>query len=187
MCNLFICTYTNLKLIWFRDLKYEYLSDVEDLRTLMENSVQCTISLLCQENEKNKLDQEIQSKANESLLNNDCYNITLQWTHKQNQYDISSLHPSTVLLSHILPFAYISSCVPPKEIYCTYQVPSLQSSEPDDPFDDMYISLTARERRKRGLPNEHQSTILPNNEQLETEIDVTEQVKIIFYINSIYI
>ncbi|CAH8585087.1 unnamed protein product [Schistosoma bovis] len=158
------------------DLKYEYLSDVEDLRTLMENSVQCTISLLCQENEKNKLDQEIQSKANESLLNNDCYNITLQWTHKQNQYDISSLHPSTILLSHILPFACISSCVPPKEIYCTYQVPSLQSSEPDDPFDDMYISLTARERRKRGLPNEHQSTILPNNEQLETEIDVTEQV-----------
>ncbi|KAH8872128.1 Actin-related protein 8 [Schistosoma japonicum] len=158
------------------DINYQHLSDVEDLRTLLENSVQCSLNSLYQQNEKNKCNEEIQSNAIESTLDHDCHNITLRWLHKKNQYDISCLHPSTILLSYILPFACMSSCVPSKEAYCTYQVSSLQSSEPDDPFDDLYISLTTRERRKRGLANEQQATIIPSNEQPETEIDAAEQV-----------
>ncbi|CAH8585005.1 unnamed protein product [Heterobilharzia americana] len=155
------------------DLKYEHLSDVEDLRTLMENSIQCSVNVLCQLSETIKLSEEAQYNSCQSSTKPD-YNIAFQWIQKQEQYNISCLHISTILLSYILPFACISTTIPPKEGYCTYQLSSLHSSEPDDPFDDLYISLTARERRKRGLHNE-QSTAVPT-EQPEVEIDVTEQV-----------
>ncbi|CAH8853955.1 unnamed protein product [Trichobilharzia szidati] len=158
------------------DLKYDHLSDVEDLRTLLENSLQCSMDHLhSQQNERVKLEEEIQSNSTNksSVMNKHDSTVSLQWIHQRNRYDISHLRVSTVLLSCILPFACISTIILPKEAYCIYQLPALHSSEPDDPFDDLYISLTARERRKRGLPNE-QLTAVAATEQPDVEMDTTE-------------
>lgn len=48
--------------------------------------------------------------------------------------------------------AHLSPYFPPKgqmDLAPTYQVPAIDAPEPDDPFDEVYIATTAREKKRR--------------------------------------
>ncbi|VDN34561.1 unnamed protein product [Dibothriocephalus latus] len=62
-----------------------------------------------------------------------------------------SIPAVAVVASHLLPFfpglpAPASDAASIKPIY---QVPSIDAPEPDDPFDDIYLAMTMKEKRRK--------------------------------------
>ncbi|CAL8070922.1 unnamed protein product [Calicophoron daubneyi] len=58
-------------------------------------------------------------------------------------------HVLTVLSANLMPFFHIPSKANKQKSPFNFQQSSLHSSQPDDPFDDLYVSMTTRERRRR--------------------------------------
>ncbi|KAL7063630.1 hypothetical protein AAHC03_0911 [Spirometra sp. Aus1] len=56
-----------------------------------------------------------------------------------------------VVASHLLPFfpGMFSSASDTSSIKPIYQVPSMDAPEPDDPFDDIYLAMTVKEKRRK--------------------------------------
>ncbi|CAH8535595.1 unnamed protein product [Dicrocoelium dendriticum] len=103
-----------------------------------------------------------------------CVTVSLACPRLRKQCSNLPISVHTVLYSNLLPFSSIAS-VAEKLVatgksgtYYECQTPSLDASQPDDPFDDLYVSLTARERRKRNLG---QSNVAADANATEVTVD----------------
>lgn len=77
----------------------------------------------------------------------------LHWPDEPRLNCVVTVPPTLLIYCNLLPFAHIPLTALPidhrSERIQEFQATSLEFSQPDDPFDELYISMTARERRKR--------------------------------------
>ncbi|KAF6776759.1 Actin protein 8 [Paragonimus kellicotti] len=141
------------------------MADLESLRVCLQTAEKEASDLLfpaCGSGRKNDGDRPFGSSMNLS--------IPLLWPCARKQIVSLPINVLTVLYANILPFACVNFTAEPfckgkPGIFYECQLPSLDSSQPDDPFDDLFINLTARERRKR---NPGQTNAVNDPATLET-------------------
>ncbi|KAF8560738.1 hypothetical protein P879_04116 [Paragonimus westermani] len=131
------------------DIDYSSMADLESLRMCLQTAEKAASDLLFPPyggGRKGDGDKPIGSSMNLS--------VPLLWPRARKQIASLPINVLTVLYANILPFACVNFTAEPfcrekPGIFYECQSPSLDASQPDDPFDDLFVNLTARERRKR--------------------------------------
>lgn len=146
-------------------MSYKYLSDMDDLRYSFECATQKLIDMLRKTIQQNT--------SNDLMVNVKPIDFSFVWTRKNIEYPKIELASSSILLAIIMPFSNLSNFM------CEFQLPPSRSSQPDDPFDDLYMTFTTRERRKKSLgqslqANDQNSVDVNNQPEMDSEL--TDQV-----------
>ncbi|TGZ70711.1 hypothetical protein CRM22_003046 [Opisthorchis felineus] len=129
------------------DFSYTLASDVNALRTWLTDAERSTYSLISQLGQLEKQDAELREPTTDQRFELTLENAELHFT--------VPLHVGAVIYANLLPFRQISLTADPIRLdrpstYHECQMSPLDAAQPDDPFDDLYINMTTRERRKRG-------------------------------------
>ncbi|KAG5451657.1 Actin- protein 8 [Clonorchis sinensis] len=129
------------------DFDYTLASDVNALRTWLTDAERSAHSLIFQLGQLEKQDAQLMEPTTDQRFELTLGNAELHFT--------VPLRVGAVIYANLLPFRQISLTADPirldrPSIYHECQMSPLDASQPDDPFDDLYINMTTRERRKRG-------------------------------------
>ncbi|KER21000.1 Actin [Opisthorchis viverrini] len=129
------------------DFDYTLASDVNALRTWLTDAERSAHSLISQLGQLEKQDPQLREPTTDQRFELTFGNCELHFT--------VPLRVGAVIYANLLPFRQISLAADPirldrPSIYHECQMSPLDAAQPDDPFDDLYINMTTRERRKRG-------------------------------------